>query len=209
MGSICETIKEYIDSVPEERYGLINVHLYRPFSSRHLAEKLPKGLRRITVLDRTREPGSAGEPLYLDVVAALVQQGIPVSGAADCDAVGDSGAAALGAAAGYGSAAASGSKAGSSSTMGYGSAAASGCAAASSGRAGHDAGHGAHGPVQIFSGRYGLSSKDTTPAQIAAVFKNRTKPFFTVGITDDVTHLSLDVAPIHETASQDIVSCKF
>ena len=180
MGSICETIKEYIDSVPEERYGLINVHLYRPFSSRHLTEKLPKGLRRITVLDRTREPGSAGEPLYLDVVAALVQQGIPVSGAA----------------------ANSGSTAPGATT-------ASGLGAEASGGAGHDAGRGAHGPVQIFSGRYGLSSKDTTPAQIAAVFKNRTKPFFTVGITDDVTHLSLDVAPIHDTAGQDIVSCKF
>ncbi len=252
MGSICETIKEYIDSVPEERYGLINVHLYRPFSSRHLAEKLPKGLRRITVLDRTREPGSAGEPLYLDVVAALVQQGIPVSGAADCDAAGDSGlaagsssAAGSGSAMGYGSTAGSGSAigygstAGSGSAIGYGSAAgsgsaagygsamdsgsaapgnttasglgaeASGGAAASAGRARHDAGRGAHGPVQIFSGRYGLSSKDTTPAQIAAVFENRTKPFFTVGITDDVTHLSLDVAPIHDTAGQDIVSCKF
>ncbi len=240
MGSICETIKEYIDSVPEERYGLINVHLYRPFSSRHLAEKLPKGLRRITVLDRTREPGSAGEPLYLDVVAALVQQGIPVSGAADCDAAGDSGLAAgsssaagsgsamgygstagSGSAIGYGSAAGSGSAAGYGSAMDSGSAApgnttasglgaeASGGAAASAGRARHDAGRGAHGPVQIFSGRYGLSSKDTTPAQIAAVFENRTKPFFTVGITDDVTHLSLDVAPIHDTAGQDIVSCKF
>ena len=130
MGSICETIKEYIDSVPEERYGLINVHLYRPFSSRHLAEKLPKGLRRITVLDRTREPGSAGEPLYLDVVAALVQQGIPVSGAADCDAAGDSGlaagsssAAGSGSTAGSGSAMGSGSTAGSGSAIGYGSAA--------------------------------------------------------------------------------------
>ena len=246
MGSICETIKEYIDSVPEERYGLINVHLYRPFSSRHLAEKLPKGLRRITVLDRTREPGSAGEPLYLDVVAALVQQGIPVSGAADCDAAGDSGLAAgsssaagsgstagsgsaigYGSTAGSGSAMGSGSTAGSGSAAGYGSAAgsgsaapgnttasglgaeASGGAAASAGRARHDAGRGAHGPIQIFSGRYGLSSKDTTPAQIAAVFENRTKPFFTVGITDDVTHLSLDVPPIHDTAGQDIVSCKF
>ncbi len=151
MGSICETVKEYIDSVPDKKYGLINVHLYRPFSSRHLAEKLPGSVRRITVLDRTREPGAAGEPLYLDVVAALVQQGIPLSG---------------------------------TTAPGY-------------------------GPIQVFSGRYGLSSKDTTPAQVAAVFENRAKPFFTVGITDDVTHLSLDVAPIHDTASQDIVSCKF
>ncbi|MCI9221460.1 MAG: 4Fe-4S binding protein [Lachnospiraceae bacterium] len=72
----------------------------------------------------------------------------------------------------------------------------------------HRMGYG-RSPVRIFSGRYGLSSKDTTPAQVAAVFENRAKPFFTVGITDDVTHLSLDVAPIHDTASRDIVSCKF
>lgn len=147
MGSICETIKEYIDSIPEKKYGLINVHLYRPFSSCHLVEKLPKSTRQITVLDRTKEPGAAGEPLYLDVVAALVQQRIPIS-------------------------------------------------------------HGT-GSIAVFSGRYGLSSKDTTPAQIAAVYENHTKPFFTIGITDDITHLSLDMPSIQETAPTDIVSCKF
>ncbi len=151
MGSICETIREYIDGVPERKYGLINVHLYRPFSPRHLVEKLPEDLRQITVLDRTKEPGCAGEPLYLDVTAALVQSGIPVSGAV------------------------SESKAG----------------------------------IRIFSGRYGLSSKDTTPAQIAAIYENHTKPVFTVGIDDDVTHLSLKVPPIPEPASPDLVSCKF
>ncbi len=181
MGSICETIKEYIDSVPEKRYGLINVHLYRPFSSRHLAEKLPESVRRITVLDRTREPGSAGEPLYLDVVAALVRQGILVSGAAI--PAPDSPA---------------------SDTARAVPNPVSGMASPTAHRMGHG-----RSPVRIFSGRYGLSSKDTTPAQVAAVFENRAKPFFTVGITDDVTHLSLDVAPIHDTASRDIVSCKF
>ena len=181
MGSICETIKEYIDSVPEKRYGLINVHLYRPFSSRHLAEKLPESVRRITVLDRTREPGSAGEPLYLDVVAALVRQGILVSGAAV--PAPDSPA---------------------SDTARAVPNPVSGMASPTAHRIGYG-----RSPVRIFSGRYGLSSKDTTPAQVAAVFENRAKPFFTVGITDDVTHLSLDVAPIHDTASRDIVSCKF
>ncbi len=175
MGSVCETIKEYIDSVPGEKYGLINVHLYRPFSSRHLAEKLPKTARRITVLDRTREPGAAGEPLYLDVVAALVQQGIPVSGMPACP-----------------------SPAAHTDTA----------ACAESARCPLPAG-GNTCTIRIFSGRYGLSSKDTTPAQIAAVYGNRSKPFFTVGITDDVTRLSLDVPPIHDTAPADIVSCKF
>nr|WP_305142368.1 2-oxoacid:acceptor oxidoreductase family protein [uncultured Acetatifactor sp.] len=175
MGSICETIKEYIDSVPEKKLGLINVHLYRPFSSRHLAEKLPGGVRRITVLDRTKEPGSAGEPLYLDVVAALVQCGIPVSGAPACP----------------GSASACASSAVSDL--------ADQCPTAKKGGS----------PIRIFSGRYGLSSKDTTPEQIAAIYENRSIPFFTVGITDDVTHLSLDIPSIHPTAPEDIVSCKF
>lgn len=162
MGSICETIKEYIDSVPGEKIGLINVHLYRPFSKSHLAEKLPKSVRQISVLDRTREPGSVGEPLYLDVVAALTACGIPLS--AVC----------------------------------------TDCAAA---RFSH--GSEAYEPLFICSGRYGLSSKDTTPAQIAAVYRNHTRPVFTVGITDDVTHLSLEVPAIPETAPKDIVSCKF
>lgn len=152
MGSICETIKEYIDSVPGKKYGLINVHLYRPFSVSHLKAKIPSSARRITVLDRTREPGSAGEPLYLDVVSALVQCGISVSGIpgeADCQG------------------------------------------------------------IRIYSGRYGLSSKDTTPAQVAAIYENRTKSRFTVGITDDVTHLSLDIPSLADPGPADIVACKF
>ncbi len=154
MGSICETVKEYLDSVPEKKLGLVIVHLYRPFSGAHLAQKLPKSVRQITVLDRTKEPGAVGEPLFLDVTAALAGQGYTVSctpiSTPDNDPI-----------------------------------------------------------LHIFSGRYGLSSKDTTPAQIAAVYDNRTKPCFTVGITDDVTNLSLTVPQIPNTAPVDIVSCKF
>ncbi len=156
MGSICETVKEYLDANPSQKLGLINVHLYRPFSGSHLAQKLPKSTRRITVLDRTKEPGAAGEPLFLDVVAALAQQGISVS-----------------------------------------------CAAYDS------ASSNASGTIHVFSGRYGLSSKDTTPDQVAAVYANQNKVVFTVGITDDVTDLSLEVPTIPETAPKDIVSCKF
>ncbi len=77
MGSVCECIKEYLDSVPDKKYGLVNVHLYRPFSSVHLVQKLPGTLRQITVLDRTKEPGAPGEPLYLDVAAALASAEFP------------------------------------------------------------------------------------------------------------------------------------
>ncbi len=141
MGSVCETIREYLESVPDAKYGLIVVHLYRPFSIRHFLQALPKSVQQITVLDRTKEPGSIGEPLYLDVVAAL--QDSPY----------------------------------------------------------HN--------VPVFSGRYGLSSKDTTPAQIAAVYANQDKKQFTVGIHDDVTHLSLTVPNIPSTTPTDILSCKF
>ena len=141
MGSICETIKEYIDSVSDRKYGLIVVHLYRPFSGSHLVDKLPGSVRQITVLDRTKEPGAPGEPLYLDVVAAMVSHG--------------------------------------------------------------------RTSVPIFSGRYGLSSKDTTPAQIAAVYENHGQTPFTVGITDDVTHLSLELPTIRDTTPTDTISCKF
>lgn len=142
MGSVCETIREYIDSAQDSRYGLISVHLYRPFSIGHLLAKLPHTVKQITVLDRTKEPGAVGEPLYVDVVAALNESKFFEN-------------------------------------------------------------------VAIFSGRYGLSSKDTTPAQIAAVFQNRTKKQFTVGIEDDVTNLSLPVADIGNTTAKDIFSCKF
>lgn len=138
MGSVCETVREYLETVPEQPYGLIAVHLYRPFSIEHLKKILPPTTEQITVLSRTKEPGAPGEPLYLDVAAAL--QGMP---------------------------------------------------------------------LRIFSGRYGLSSKDTTPAQIAAVYLNSTRSHFTVGIEDDVTHLSLPIPDIENTAPADLKACKF
>ncbi len=141
MGSVCDTIREYLDSVPEKNYGLVSVHLYRPFSNKHLAKALPAGVKQISVLDRTKEPGSVGEPLYLDVLASLYAEG--------------------------------------------------------------------RTDISVFSGRYGLSSKDTTPEQIAAVYENQTKSRFTVGITDDVTHLSLPAPAFGNTASEDTLSCKF
>ncbi len=141
MGSVCETIREYLDSVPDSKLGLINVHLYRPFSIRHFLQVLPQTVQQITVLDRTKEPGAIGEPLYLDVVAALQDSSFQ--------------------------------------------------------------------QVSVFSGRYGLSSKDTTPSQIAAAYENRTKKFFTLGIHDDVTKLSLSIPPIPSTTPADILSCKF
>ncbi len=172
MGSVCECIREYLDSVPDKKYGLVSVHLYRPFSGARLAEMLPETLRQITVLDRTKEPGAPGEPLYLDVVSALAESGIPTLSVPPAS---------------YGTWAEPASQP-KADTFSEGQ---------------------PHRPVYVFSGRYGLSSKDTTPAQIAAVYGNSTKPFFTVGITDDVTHLSLDVPAIHKTAAADIVSCKF
>lgn len=138
MGSVCETIREYLGTVPGQPYGLIAVHLYRPFSARHLKAALPASVELITVLSRTKEPGAPGEPLFLDVAAAL--QGMP---------------------------------------------------------------------YRILSGRYGLSSKDTTPAQIAAVYFNTSRSEFTVGIEDDVTHLSLPVPSIDNTAPPDLTACKF
>ena len=153
MGSVCETIREYLDSVPHQKYGLINVHLYRPFSVAHFLKAIPISTKFITVLDRTKEPGAVGEPLYLDVVATLqqIKDDIKMSQASNHDFT----------------------------------------------------------SLQIFSGRYGLSSKDTTPAQIAAVYENISKTPFTVGIEDDVTHLSLPVPAIGNTAAKDIISCKF
>ena len=130
MGSITDVIKTVIDkeNANGKKLGLISVHLYRPFSVKYLMDVMPKSVKRICVLDRTKEPGANGDPLYLDVVEALK----------DC----------------------------------------------------------AEKPM-IIGGRYGLSSKDTTPAQILAVYKNLAsdKPMnqFTVGIKDDVTHRSLKV----------------
>lgn len=153
MGSVCETIREYLASVPGEKYGLIAVHLYRPFSAAHFLSKIPSSVRRITVLSRTKEPGSPGEPLFLDVISVLQKAGrLAVSS----DAEGVPGSA-----------------------------------------------------IRVFSGRYGLSSKDTTPAQIAAAYHNYEKTDFTLGITDDITHLSLSVPMLPDTTPKDITGCKF
>lgn len=146
MGSVCDTIRETIDymNAGGSRTGLVEVHLYRPFSTVHLLNQIPDSVTQITVLDRTKEPGAAGEPLYLDVIAALKDTKF--------------------------------------------------------------------GNIPVFSGRYGLSSKDTTPAQIMAVYKNTLmsgKKVFTIGITDDVTHLSLDVKETVDTSPAGTISCKF
>jgi len=132
MGSVTETLREVIDMKVKngEKVGMISVHLYRPFSSKYLFDVLPKSTKRICVLDRTKEPGAAGEPLYMDIVEAFFNvQNKPM----------------------------------------------------------------------IIGGRYGLSSKDTTPAQMIAVYDNLAKAEpkrqFTVGIEDDVTFLSLPMGP--------------
>lgn len=143
MGSVCETIEQTVNYVNQNggKAGMIQVHLYRPFSAAHLKAALPSTVQRITVLDRTKEPGATGEPLYLDVVAAL--KNTPFAN------------------------------------------------------------------VPVFSGRYGLSSKDTTPDQILAVLNNTEKSPFTIGIRDDVTHLSLEIKEHIDPLPQDIYNCKF
>ena len=130
MGSVTETVKETIDYLSKQgrKVGLVTVHLYRPFSEKYFFDVLPASVKRVCVLDRTKEPGAEGEPLYLDVKSMF---------------------------------------------------------------------YGKKLQPMIVGGRYGLSSKDTTPAQILAVFENLAaeapKEHFTVGITDDVTNLSLPV----------------
>ncbi len=143
MGSVCDTIDETLAylTAAGEKVGVVKVRLYRPFSAKALIEAIPDTVKQISVLDRTKEPGSMGEPLYLDVVAAL-----------------------------------KGSK--------------------------FDA-------VPVFSGRYGLGSKDTTPGQIIAVYRNHEKAVFTIGITDDVTNLSLEVKENPDTTPASTISCKF
>ena len=143
MGSVNDTIEETIDYLNANggKYGLVKVRLYRPFVADKLVEAIPDSVKRISVLDRTKEPGSLGEPLFLDVVAALKDTKF--------------------------------------------------------------------NNVPVFSGRYGLGSKDTTPDQIIAVFKNETKKRFTIGIKDDVTNLSLDITESPDTAPQGTTSCKF
>ena len=144
MGSVNETIEETIDYMIEKtgaKVGLIKVRLYRPFATDAFLKAIPKTVKTISVLDRTKEPGSIGEPLYLDVVAALSDSEFK--------------------------------------------------------------------DVTVLSGRYGLGSKDTTPAQIVAVYNNKDKKRFTIGINDDVTHLSLEVGPSIVTTPAGTVNCKF
>ena len=146
MGSVCGTLGEVIDylNAQGEKVGMIQVHLYRPFSVSHFLAKLPDTVQTISVLDRTKEPGAIGEPLYEDVCTALAEAG----------------------------------------------------------RSG----------IKVLAGRYGLSSKDTTPAQMKAVYDNMAgeqKNHFTVGIVDDVTHRSLDVGEHISTAGGSTIECKF
>ncbi len=143
MGSACDTIEETIDYLNANggKYGLVKVRLYRPFCADRLIAAIPDSVKQISVLDRTKEPGSQGEPLFLDVVSALKNSKFDAT--------------------------------------------------------------------PIFGGRYGLGSKDTTPAQIVAVFKNKDKERFTIGINDDVTHLSLELTENPNTTPAGITSCKF
>ena len=143
MGSACETIEETIDYLMAagKKVGIVTVRLYRPFCAEALVNAIPDSVKQISVLDRTKEPGALGEPLYLDVVAAL-----------------------------------KGTK---------------------------------FNDTPIFSGRYGLGSKDTTPAQIVAVYENTTKEKFTIGIVDDVTNLSLEVGAPLVTTPEGTINCKF
>ena len=143
MGSVCDTIDETVDYLMAagRKVGVVKVRLYRPFCAEALVNAIPDAVKQITVLDRTKEPGALGEPLYLDVVAAL-----------------------------------KGTK--------------------------FDA-------VPVFTGRYGLGSKDTTPAQIVAVYDNNEKQKFTIGIVDDVTNLSLEVGAPLVTTPEGTINCKF
>ena len=147
MGSVTETIKETIDFLAKrgKRYGLITVHLYRPFSAKYLLKVLPKSVKKIAVLDRTKEPGALGEPLFQDIKTVFQ-------------------------------------------------------------------GNREQSPL-IIGGRYGLSSKDTTPAQIIAVFDNldqkEPKEDFTIGIVDDVTFKSLPIKGEISIVKKGTTECKF
>ena len=146
MGSVCDVAEEVIDylTAKGEKVGLVKVRLYRPFVAEKLAEAIPQTAKVVSVLDRTKEPGSLGEPLYLDVIAALNECG----------------------------------------------------------REG----------VKVLGGRYGLGSKDTTPASIFAIYENMAgekKNHFTVGIVDDLTGHSLTEKAAPDTAPADMIQCKF
>ena len=147
MGSSNDTIEETVNYLNAQgaKLGLVKVRLYRPFSAKHFVDVIPATVKRVAVLDRCKEPGSLGEPLYLDVQSALVETG--------------------------------------------------------------------RGHIEVVGGRYGLSSKQFTPAMVKAVFENLAsatpKNHFTVGINDDVTHTSLDVKEDLDIAPKGLFSAKF
>ncbi len=147
MGSVCDCAEEVVDylNAAGEKVGLLKVRLYRPFVADYMLSELPKTIKTISVLDRTKEPGSIGEPLYLDVLAAI--NGSDFAG------------------------------------------------------------------VKVYTGRYGLGSKDTTPGDIIAVYRNAEsetpKRRFTIGIVDDVTNLSLPIVENPDTTPAGTHSCKF
>ena len=146
MGSVTETIEETIDYLNSKgsKYGLVKVHLFRPFSKKHLLNVIPNTVEKICVLDRTKEPGALGEPLYLDVRSVFYNK--------------------------------------------------------------------EKAPL-IIGGRYGLGSKDVTPADIKTIFDNLISEYpkdqFTVGIDDDVTYTSLDVDKSFKLTNEGTISCKF
>ena len=144
MGSVCDTVEETIDYLLAQgkKVGLVKVRLYRPFSIDAFVDAIPSTVKKISVLDRTKEPGALGEPLYLDVVAALRKAG-------------------------------------------------------------------KFADVPVYSGRYGLGSKDCNPAQIIAVYNNDSKAQFTIGIEDDVTNLSLPITENPNTTPEGTTCCKF
>ena len=147
MGSICDVAEEVIDylTAKGEKVGLVKVRLYRPFAADKLVAAIPATAKKIAVLDRTKEPGAQGEPLYLDVVTALANAGVT--------------------------------------------------------------------DKTIIGGRYGLGSKDTPPASVFAVYdelaNDAPKHQFTLGINDDVTHMSLEEKPAPNTAAEGTTECKF
>ena len=147
MGSVCETIREVVDyeMAKGEKVGVLTVRLYRPFSAKYFFRVLPKSVKRIAVLDRTKEPGAVGEPLYVDIKSAIAEKGGKM-------------------------------------------------------------------PL-IVGGRYGLSSKDTSPAQIISVFENlkmkEPKNGFTIGIVDDVSFKSLPLREEISLAKKGVKECKF
>ena len=146
MGSICDVAEEVIDymNAHGEKVGLIKVRLYRPFATEKFLAAIPETCKKIAVLDRTKEPGAMGEPLYMDVVTALANAGKQLT---------------------------------------------------------------------VIGGRYGLGSKDTPPSSVFAVYEELTKAEpkrqFTIGIVDDVTHLSLPEVPSPNTAAEGTIECKF